>query len=324
MYCTFLSLLRSRVQTENDPLFINCLIHNAGMNLTRRYSDWSLMQTRGITPLTHNHLKPISESPEIVYSCSVSRWPRPVFWEREWNTSVSRLSQVTSRDVRESCHKSPARFAFDAMQGGCKAPSRHISPTHAFIWCRETACSCVNLKRKTPRRSRASWWSSVSEKWTYASVFSTSLLHFFFSRYILSKLASDCIPLFPFNLWSPLQWSIRSKEGNPNCRKRASVSFSNCPLTLNIWSYGEECDPVNGSPCPSRQRHEQQPPPQGEQGGMCAFLNVCVWTDSVPTEMTFNRHLFDSHGRGRSYCYLNFSSVCPQKQQHRCSLVSPF
>lgn len=187
------------------------------------------MQTSGITPLTHNHLKPISESPEIVYSCSVSRWPRPVFWEREWNTSVSRLSQVTSWDVRESCRKSPARFAFDAMQGGCNAPSRHISPTHAFIWCREIACFCVNLKRKTLRRSRASRWSSVSEKWTYASFFSTSLLHFFFSHYILSKLASDCIPLFSFYLWSPIQLVHQEQRGKSKMSQESECVIFKLP-----------------------------------------------------------------------------------------------
>lgn len=277
MYCTFLSLLRSRVQTENDPLFINCLIHNAGMNLTRRYSDWSLMQTRGITPLTHNHLKPISESPEIVYSCSVSRWPRPVFWEREWNTSVSRLSQVTSRDVRESCHKSPARFAFDAMQGGCKAPSRHISPTHAFIWCRETACSCVNLKRKTPRRSRASWWSSVSEKWTYASVFSTSLLHFFFSRYILSKLASDCIPLFPFNLWSPLQLVHQEQRGKSKLSQESECVIFKLPansehLVLRGGVRPRQWEPLS---FPSTPR-ATAPATRWTRRHVCIFKRVCV------------------------------------------------
>ena len=60
-----------------------------------------------------------------------------------------------------------------------------------------------------------------------------------------------------------------------------SVSFSNCPLTLNIWSYGEEADPVNGSPCLPCQHHENSPP-QGEQGGMCV-LDVGVWTDTAHT-----------------------------------------
>lgn len=137
--------------------------------------------------------------------------------------------------------------------------SLHILPTHGLIRCWERACSCINLKRATLRWSRpADVGESGSKKW---------ILNYSSSYWANFHLTEFPLLLPPF-FTSPTRpsggrWEIRNGA-------RASVSFSNRPLNLNIWSYGEEGDPVNGSPCLPCQHHENSPP-QGEQGGMCVF-----------------------------------------------------
>lgn len=69
-----------------------------------------------------------------------------------------------------------------------------------------------------------------------------------------------------FLISSPSQLLHREERSGKSRTARDRVSFSklwhfsNCPLTLNIWSHQEEGNPVNGSPCLPGQHQENSPP----------------------------------------------------------------
>ena len=149
-----------------------------------------------------------------------------------------------------------------------------------------------------------------------------SISHFFFSRYILSKLASDCIPLFAFNLCSPLQLVHQERRGKFKMSQESECVIFKLPANSEHLVLRGGVRPRQWEPLSFPSTPRATAPPQGGQGGMCAFFKcvrvclcvcvcVCVWTDSVPTGMTLNRHCYNS----RSYCNLNFSSVCLEIQQ---------
>lgn len=131
-----------------------------------------------------------------------------------------------------------------------------------------------------------------------------SVIPIFLWTVLLTEFPLLLLPFFTSSIHlSGAVWEIQNGA-------RMSVSFSNCPLTLNIWSYGEEGDPVNGSPCLPCQHHENSLP-QGEQGAMCVFqMCVCVWTSSVCAVVMLNR-LMNTVYLWKSYCSLNeyFSSI---------------
>ena len=109
--------------------------------------------------------------------------------------------------------------------------------------------------------------------------FSMSISHFFFSRYILSKLASDCIPLFAFNLCSPLQLVHQERRGKFKMSQESECVIFKLPANSEHLVLRGGVRPRQWEPLSFPSTPRATAPPQGEQGGMCAFfkcVRVCL------------------------------------------------
>lgn len=188
---------------------------------------------------------------KIVYSCSVSPCDLVLFLGENETPLFLVSFRMTSWDMHTLCNQSPV--CLHLMQCRRVATGRPVLAYFAYTWLYLMWRNSINLKRKTLRRSGPAVGGTVF----LMSLLSLFLSYFFF---ILNKLTS----FFTSSTRpSRAMWEIQNGA-------RMSVSFSNCPLILNIWLYREEGDPVNGTPCLPCQHHENSPP-QGEQGGMCVF-----------------------------------------------------
>lgn len=184
-------------------------------------------------------------------------------------------------------------FVFDAVL-------LHVFPTHGSITCRGMRKS----QEEDREKSQACFYFLLSFVLTEPS-FTTSMCYSFSDRRSLFTFHH----LFSSTHPSGAEWQIQNSA-------RTSGAISNRPLTLNIWCYGREGDPVNGSPCLPCQHHKNGSP-QGEQGGMCVER---LRTDTLHIGLMFNRHQWHWWIMcvcGRSYCKLNdfFLPKTPNKFQ---------
>lgn len=239
------------------------------------------MQTRGATPLTNNHLKPVSVCSRKLFTAALRLLVAPPVTVREWNTSVSCLFQdeiLGHSFVIPLCHRSSVCSHLMWCRKDLRW-SMHILHTHGFIRRWEKACSCINLKKNTVRRSRPAGVRNFGLLTDFFSIwFTSTFLIFlclfrvllFLSYFLFFHWANSHLTEFSLHV---LNLSIRRTVGNPKWRKNECVIFKPPANSEHLLLQGGG-RPCQWEPLSALSTPWEQPATRGTRRQVCV-LNVC-------------------------------------------------